>query len=130
MDDLFVGRWSNVECTGPDFIKHILEGATMEISLTKGAYQVTLNPGAPYEQTWDMELADRRLGGRLMYGGQPYYCEITVRTPPSELHLQETMRRIYGTLCRIDSNSGGDLGDPGAWKAEDSGYRPPGDIGD
>jgi hypothetical protein len=116
--DQLKGTWNIQLCAGPSDIKELLEGA-----------KVTL---ATDEATWTLEGVDvtgsttpkgGKLSGELSFKDQSYYFEIVAQTPPSSITAKPC---TYGIFSQIHANlrGGGDLGDPGLWKAEESGTNP------
>lgn len=116
--DPFVGTWNILLCAGPSEIEALLKGA--QVSIAKDLVLWTLE-GVPVSGSTMSEGG--KLWGELSVDGKSYYYEIVARTPPPPITGKPY---TYGIFSQIAPNQGGggDLGDPGVWKAEESG-RPP-----
>lgn len=120
MPDPFEGTWSKLVCTGPPDIQNLLEGAILTIANDTVTWAFKGMP-APASTTLD----DNKLWGELIFESKSYYYEIAARTPPQSLTAPK--RYLYGIVSQNHRDrSGGDLGDPGTWKAEESGKDPAG----
>jgi len=118
--DPFVGTWTILLCAGPSDIEALLKGA--QVSIAKDVATWTLG-GAVVPGSTTHEGG--KLWGELSLNGTSYYYEIVSLTPPPPISAKPY---TYGIFSQIYPNEGGggDLGDPGVWKAEESGTPPPG----
>lgn len=132
MNDPFDGTWTNLQCTStdPEELAEKVRGARLEITrpaAERYRHRVQLYLKDSFSQEpieWYGETIPGKLRGQFLLDGTRYYCEIALRTPPPD--TKQLCNCIFGTFSKIrssaeNSGSGGDLGDPGAWKAEESG---------
>jgi|GEM_PF-4382048 len=118
--DPFEGTWDILLCTGPSDIEPLLKGAKVTIA-KDGATWTLEGVAVPGSATPE----GGKLWGELSFNSKSYYYEIVVRTPPEPITAKPC---TYGIFSQLYPNhgGGGDLGDPGIWKAEESGTPPPG----
>ncbi len=123
--DMFVGSWSHFTCS--DKAAEVLSsGAVLDIQYFSlaDAYTVKLEPpSGPSIDCAVVRRGEKLVGEFTLTGGEDYYYEIVARSNPSSI---SSRRAIYGYIARKTSSSlggglGDDLGDPGAWEADEEG---------
>lgn len=116
---MFEGKWKVCSCSGTEEVTDLLTDAWWYIEQdgVSSRYSVSFKQaGSGLLTPFEASFANQRLQGQDRSGR--YYFELVAIRPPEGLKAK---RCLYGIFGPITGGSNGDLGDPGTWKAEESG---------